>query len=178
MILTTLIILILIGCFLHGHRRGLLTMILMLGTYLVSWLVARSGAQIIGSWLKSFLPDIGTQATFSAHLLSDINNSLFFYNGLAFMLIFTIVSILCHWVIRRLNWIKRLPVIGTVDQVAGGLLSFLIGYAIIYLVLIVMQLWPAGWWQMQIANSELARLIINQTPGMAHLVINTLIQGE
>ena len=66
---------------------------------------------------------------------------------------------------------------GTVDKIAGGLISFLIGYLIIYVVLLIMQLFPAGWWQMQIANSELARFMINQTPGIAHLVIDTLVQG-
>lgn len=177
MVLTTFIILILIGCFTNGHRRGLFTMILMLGTYIIAWLVARQGTQLIGGWLKSMLPDIGTSATFSDNLLSNVNSSLFFYNGIAFMIIFTVVSILCHWGIRQLNWIKKIPVIGTVDKLAGGVISFLIGYMIIYVVLLIMQLFPAGWWQMQMANSELARFMINQTPGIAHLVINTLVQG-
>ena len=177
MILTTFIILILMGCFINGHHRGLLTMTLMLGTYIVAWIVARQGAQLIGGWLKSLLPSIGTPATFSESLLANVNSNLFFYNGIAFMIIFTIVSILCHWGIRQLNWIKRIPVVGTVDKIEGGLISFLIGYLIIYVVLLIMQLFPAGWWQMQIANSELARFMINQTPGIAHLVIDTLVQG-
>lgn len=177
MVLTTFIILILMGCFINGHRRGLMTMVLMLGTYVVAWLVARQGTQLVGGWLKAFLPRIGTEATFSANILANVNNNLFFYNGIAFMIIFSVVSILCHWGIRQLNWLKRVPVVGTVDKWAGGILSFMIGYLIIYVVLLVMQLWPAEWWQMQMANSELARLIINQTPGMAHLVIETLTQG-
>jgi uncharacterized membrane protein required for colicin V production len=52
MILTTFIILILMGCFINGHRRGLLTMTLMLGTYIVAWIVARQGAQLIGRLVK------------------------------------------------------------------------------------------------------------------------------
>jgi hypothetical protein len=72
-------------------------------------------------WLKSLLPSIGTPATFSESLLANVNSNLFFYNGIAFMIIFTIVSILCHWGIRQLNWIKRIPVVGTVDKIAGGL---------------------------------------------------------
>lgn len=175
MVLTTLIILILLGCFMNGHRRGMLTMVLMLATYIISWIIAKQGTQLFGGWLKSFMPPIGDSATFSANLLNDVNNNLFFYNGIAFMVIFTIVSIICHWGIHQLNWIKRLPVIGTVDKLIGGLISFLIGYIIIYVVLIVMQLWPGAWWQMQIANSGLARFIISQTPGIARLVIDTLI---
>ena len=64
--------------------------------------------------------------------------------------------------------------IGTVDRLAGGVLSLLVGYVIIFLVLLVLQLWPAEWWQLQLANSGLARLIIDQTPALAHLVLQTL----
>ena len=146
MILTTLIILILIGCFINGHRRGLLMMALYTGTYLVSWMT----------------------------VLKAVDNNAFFYNGIAFLVIFTLVSTLCHWGIGKLRWIKRLPIIGTFDRLAGGILFLIIGYVVIYVALVVLQLWPDGWWQMQLANSGLAQFMINQTPALAQLVINTL----
>ncbi len=90
------------------------------------------------------------------------------------MLIFAIVAFLCHWLVRQLNWVRRLPVIGTLDRLAGGLLSLLIGYVIIFVILVVTQLWPAESWQMQLANSGLARLIIDQTPLLAQLVLQTI----
>lgn len=174
MVLTTFIILILIGCFINGRRRGLLMMALYTGTYIVSWLIARSGAQLVGGFLSNFLPDVSQGAEYSKILLKSADNNTFFYNGIAFLVIFTVVSILCHWGINRLRWIKRLPIIGTVDQLAGGTLSFVIGYIVIFVVLAVLQLWPAGWWQTQMSSSGLAQFIINQTPGLAQLVLNTL----
>ncbi len=176
MILTTLIILILIGCFINGHRRGLLMMALYTGTYLVSWLVAKWGARAIGGGLSSLLPDVSQSAAYSTMMLRAVNNNTFFYNGIAFLSIFTLVSALCHWGIGKLRWIKRLPIIGTFDRLAGGILSLVIGYVIIYVALVILQLWPAGWWQLQLANSGLAQFMINQTPALAQLMINTLIK--
>ena len=174
MILTTLIILILIGCFINGHRRGLLMMALYAGTYLVSWLVARWGARALGNALSGLLPDVSHGAEYSATVLRTVDNNAFFYNGVAFLAIFTLASFLCHRGIGKLRWIKRLPVIGAFDQLAGGILSLVIGYVVIYVALVILQLWPAGWWQIQLANSGLAQFMINQTPGLAQLVLNTL----
>ncbi|MCH3922438.1 CvpA family protein [Limosilactobacillus sp.] len=174
MILTTFIILVLIGCFINGRRRGLLMMVLYAGTYLVSWLVARWGATALGTGLGHLLPDVSQSATYSSAILKTVNNNDFFYRGIAFMIIFTLVAWLCHWAIHKLRWIKRLPVIGTFDALAGGLLSLVIGYIILYVALVILQLWPAGWWQLQLANSGLAQFMINQTPGLAQIVLDTL----
>lgn len=174
MVLTTLIILILVGCFINGHRRGLIMMALYTGTYLVSWVIARTVAPLLARGLTNLLPDVATGSSYSGHLLAAVNLNDFFSRGLAFLVLFTVVSMACHWGIRQLRWIKRVPIIGTADRLAGGVLSFVIGYVIIFLILIVLQLWPAEWWQLQMANSGLARWIIDQTPLLAHLVLQTL----
>lgn len=174
MVLTTVIILILVGCFLNGRCRGLLMMVLYAATYLVSWLVAKLAAPVVGRWLGNLLPNVSNGSSYSGQLLATVDLDHFFSNGIAFMLIFAIVAFLCHWLVRQLNWVRRLPVIGMLDRLAGGLLSLLIGYVIIFVILVVMQLWPAEWWQMQLANSGLARLIIDQTPLLAQLVLQTI----
>lgn len=174
MVLTTLIILVLIGCFINGHRRGLLTMILYVGTYVVSWLVARWGSGMVGTGLGHLLPDVSRNAVYSNAILRTVNNNDFFYHGVAFLVIFTLVTWLGHWIIGRLRWLKRLPIIGTFDRLMGGLLSLVVGYIIIYVALMVLQLWPVSWWQLQVANSGLAQFMISQTPGLAQLVLDTL----
>lgn len=174
MVLTTLIILILVGCFINGHRRGLIMMALYSATYLLSWLVARLAAPVVGNWLASLLPNVADNASYSGRLLAAVDLNDFFSRGIAFLIVFTIASFVCHWGVRQLRWVKKLPIIGTVDRWLGGALSFLVGYVIIYLVLVVTQLWPAEWWQMQIANSDLGRLIIEQTPILAQLVLHAI----
>lgn len=146
-------------------------MVLYTGTYLVSWLVARLASPLLAGLLSGFLPDVAGGSSYSKALLAvgDLNH--FFSRGVAFLIIFTIVSFLCHWIVRQLRWIRRVPIVGTVDRLAGGVISFLLGYLVIFIVLTVVQLWPAEWWQLQIANSGLARFIISQTPLLAHSVL-------
>ena len=174
MVLTTVIILIFVGCFINGRRRGLLRMVLNAATYIVSWLVAKLAAPLVGSWLTRLLPNVSNGSSYSGQLLATVDLDHFFSNGIAFMLIFVIVAFLGHWLVRQLNWVRRLPVIGTLDGLVGGVLSLLIGYVIVFVILIVTQLWPAEWWQMELANSGLARLIIDQTPLLAQLVLQTI----
>lgn len=175
MILTTILILLLIGAVVHGYHRGLLQMILTIATYVISWLVASAIARLIGSGLGSLLPAIGSRATYSSTVLNSVDNDLFFYHGLVFLIAFIIVSLLCHWLIHRLDWLTKLPLLGTVDRLVGAGLSLLITYIIIYVFLLVLQLLPAGWWQMQLANSELAQIIIAKTPVLAQLIIDAII---
>lgn len=174
MVLTTLIILILVGCFINGHRRGLIMMALYSATYFVSWLIARVAAPVVANWLVNLLPNVADNASYSGRLLAAVDLNDFFSRGIAFIVVFSLASFLCHWIVRQFRWVKRVPIIGTADRWLGGALSFLIGYVIIFLVLIITQLWPAEWWQMQIANSGLARLIINQTPILAQLVLHAI----
>lgn len=175
MILTTILILLLIGAIVHGYHRGLLQMVLTIATYVVSWLVASAVARLIGSGLGSFLPTIGSRATYSSTVLNSVNNDLFFYHGLIFIIAFIIVNLLGHWLIHRLDWLTKLPLLGTFDRLIGAGLSVIVTYIIIYACLLVLQLLPAGWWQMQLANSELAQVIITKTPVLAQLVIDTII---
>ena len=60
-----------------------------------------------------------------------------------------------------------MPVLGTLNGWAGGLLDVLLGYLIIFMVLIIFQMWAAVWWQDQLANSGLAQWIILKTPILA-----------
>lgn len=52
MILTTVILVLLIGCWVNGTNRGLLGMLISTCTYLISWLAAKVGARFWAAhWL-------------------------------------------------------------------------------------------------------------------------------
>ncbi|MDO4903370.1 MAG: CvpA family protein [Limosilactobacillus sp.] len=174
MVLTTLIIVILAASYLHGHHRGLLMMVLYSAAYIISWIAARLVAPVAGSLVTGMLPNVSDSSSYSGSLLSSVDLNGFFSRGIAFILVFSIVSFFCHWFIRRISWVSRLPIIGTIDRLLGGILAFAIGYIIIFVVLLVIQLYPGAWWQLQMANSGLARWIINQTPELAQLVMQAI----
>ena len=97
-----------------------------------------------------------------------------YQDGLAFMIIFSTISFLGHWLLKRLNWLNRLPVLGSANRLAGGTLDVLIGYLIIFMFLMIFQLFPSQWWQNQLAQSGIAQLMIKGTPVMAQAALNLL----
>ena len=130
----------------------------------------------MGGALAEFLPQIGSNTTgsVSGSLLSSIDPTYFFYNGLAFMIIFSTISFFGHWLLKRTNWLNRLPVLGSANRWAGGALDVLVGYLIIFMFLMIFQLFPSQWWQDQLAQSGIAQLMIRDTPGMAKAALQLL----
>lgn len=175
MILTTAILVLLLGCFINGKERGLVQILLSTTTYFCGWFLARFAAEPLGNALASVLPAIGNHgsAASSASLVTTSTNT-FFYHGVAFMVIFWGTSFLGRWLMRSLRFIKKVPVVGTVNRYSGAVLSFLVGYVIIFMLLVVFQYLPGTWWQNQLAESGLAQLMIQKTPGSARAVFNWL----
>ncbi|WP_283583078.1 CvpA family protein [Limosilactobacillus difficilis] len=171
MILTSLIIIILAGCFLHGRRRGLLMMLISLGTYLISLVAARIVARSVGNALANG-HSLTNPTAFSTDLLQMVDGTHFFYNGIAFMLTFAVVSAILHWLLYRLNWLNRLPVLGTLNGWAGGLFELVLGYMMIDIILLILQLWPNDWWQMQFSQSGLAQWIVNNARVVMKLLVS------
>lgn len=168
MILTTAILLILLGCWLNGRKRGVIAIVISTVTYFLGWLLARVGARPLGLFLSSILPSIGSQpATVDGSQLSSAittSSNQFLYNGIAFMIIFYGVTWLSRWLLKRLRFLKKVPVVGTLNGWAGGILDVVCGYLIIFMFLMIFQMWPGNWWQDQLAQSGLAQWMITETP--------------
>ena len=90
------------------------------------------------------------------------------------MIIFSTISFFGHWLLKRTNWLNRLPVLGSANRWAGGALDVLVGYLIIFMFLMIFQLFPSQWWQDQLAQSGIAQLMIRDTPGMAKAALQLL----
>lgn len=174
MILTTIIILLLIGFFCYGHRRGILSIILSALVYVLAWLGSSAFSRLIGTWLAGWLPATDSTTPLSGDQLSHLDLNLFFYRGIAFIIGFIAIVIILRLLIRQLNWLKHIPILGSIDRIIGGLAALAIGYVAILVILMVLQLWPNGWWQMQLANSELAHWMIAETPIITNLVIQMM----
>ncbi len=174
MVLSTAIVLILFTALVRGWHRGLLAVIVSLAIYLLTLLVARVVAPVIGQLISARQPAVSGRTTFSGSLLADANPTAFFYNGIAFAVIFVVVSFLLHHLARQLSWLSRLPVLGTINSAAGALVAIVISYLMIYVLLLIFQLWSNGWWQYQFSQSELAQWMVNNTTQLASLLVNWL----
>lgn len=176
MILTTIILVILLGCWINGRQNGLMAIIIHTATYLIGWLLARVGSRPLGMALSAILPSITNQQnTVSVTHNVVASSNQFFYNGIAFMLIFYGVTFLSRWLLKRLRFLKKVPVVGTANRWLGGLLDVLVGYLIIFMLLVILQVWPGEWWQNQLAESGLAQWMITQTPLLASEAIHWFI---
>lgn len=164
MILTTIIILLFLAAFGLGHRRGILSMIASVAVYFVAWLGAQAVSPLIGGWLANHFPDASGTTPLSESQLAHYDLNQFFYHGLAQVVLFIILIIVLRAILRKLGWIKRLPILGSIDRLIGGVVAVMCCYLIIMVVLLLGQFWPNEWWQVQLANSELAQWMVSETP--------------
>lgn len=176
LILTTTILVILLGCWINGRQQGFMEIVIHTATYIIGWILARVGSRALGTMLSAILPSISNSQNVASKLpaLSQDSNQ-FFYNGLAFMIIFYGGTFLSRWLIKRLRFLKKVPVIGTANRWLGGLLDVLVGYTIIFMLLVIFQVWPGAGWQDQLAQSGLAQWMITETPILAREAINWFI---
>ncbi|BAP86034.1 colicin V synthesis protein [Paucilactobacillus hokkaidonensis JCM 18461] len=171
MILTIGIIIILIISFSIGRHRGLVRMVLGVVSYLIALFLAKTGSTVVGDKLADLFPILKTSTQNAGSTLNDGNGNQFFYNGIAFIVIFIIVLFLCRWITRRFNLITKLPVIHQLNAILGGLINFGLTYITIFFLLTIFQVWPSTWWQAQITTSGLASWIINNTPVLSQQVV-------
>lgn len=174
MLLSTVILLLLLVSIIHGYRNGLLSMAISVLTMLIGYWGAKILAPAVGDWLTNFLPEINHGTTFSGEIIASLNLNQFFYRGIAFTIGFIFLTIIIRLVLRRMKWLRKLPIFGTLDRWGGAVLNLIICYVLIFVLLMVFQLCPVGWWQLQLANSEIAQLIIKQTPFLTQMFINFL----
>lgn len=160
MILTVAIVIALILGFRHGYHRGLLRMLLSIVGYIVALMIARAATATIGATLANFFPILSD--TGNTTQISDVN--AFFYRGIAFMLVFGLVLGVCRWLIRRLNILTKVPIIHQANAMAGGMISLALVYLTIFIILVVLQVWPGTGWQTQLNQSVVAQWIIDKTP--------------
>ncbi|KRN81757.1 hypothetical protein IV87_GL000966 [Pediococcus ethanolidurans] len=82
-----------------------------------------------------------------------------------------IVRLIAHWS-RLITWI---PVIKQVNGLAGGIVSIVIAYFVIFILLIVSQFLPNDAYQAQLSDSQVAQFIIKKTPGISSDILSKYI---
>jgi uncharacterized membrane protein required for colicin V production len=172
MILTIVLVLILFGAFRYGYHYGLVRALFRLISRLIIIIVSMLLAHRFGTWInQTFLENLS--ASFAASSVPDSvtqKASQFLASGIAF----SIISIGGYWVLhqieRSLRFLNKIPLIGTVNRLAGGLVYLVLAYLIIFLVLQVTQTWTIDWYRDQLISSRFAQWILNQTPYLSQSI--------
>lgn len=167
MIFTIVILILLASAIFRGFHRGfVIEMLHLIGTVVVL-LFARLLYQPLGTMISNLLTNL--------HLIEASVAATLIINLVAF---FVLISL--GWsVIRLLGRVSRsitwLPVIKQVNSVAGGIVSFVVTYLVIFVALSLANIVNTSFIQTQMTQSPLATYIVKQTPGLTSHYLSNLI---
>lgn len=169
--LNIVIIAILLISFWVGLKRGFILQIIHLASFLVSIFVAYTLYKDVASYLRLWIP----YPSFSADgivplLLEAVPLETFYYNAIAFVLLFFATKIVLNMVAKLLNFVKYIPFLRTVNGVLGGILCFVQFYFILFVLLHVSNLLPIEAVQEEIGQSFIANVIMNHTPIFSNML--------
>lgn len=158
-----ILILLFLGGFFIGLRRGLVLQFVHLTGFLVSLIVAYIFFDDLAPHLKLWIPypDLSDGAGI---LLSVLNVEDIYYRGIAFAILFFGTKIAMHLIGSILNVIMSFPILRTVNRWLGGVLGFLEIYLLVFIVLFVLAIIPNESIQHAVQHSFVAQMMIRNTP--------------
>lgn len=165
MILTLILLVILIGGFFIGLRRGLVFQIVHLTGLVAAFVVAYLYFDTLAPKLRLWIPfpsgaSDGTFSFFSSALsLEDA-----YYNAIAFAMLFFATKILMHILGSMLDFLMELPILHMANRWLGGAFGFIEVYLIVFLCLCLAALIPVDTIQHAVSNSVLAQAMVQHTP--------------
>ncbi|GAX01022.1 CvpA family protein [Secundilactobacillus silagei] len=162
MVFTWGIIIILALGLISGYRRGFVSVLMSLIAYILAWIVAAIFSQTLAQFLFHTFTSVNTAVPMPRML-----------SGIVFTVLFGLTYSVIRHLGRDLNLITRLPVIHTVNALAGAAINFIVRYLLLFLVLNILLLFPNQWIQTQYQTSPVAQKIVKKTPVMSKQLIRT-----
>ncbi|MGX7200318.1 CvpA family protein [Enterococcus nangangensis] len=164
----TLFIWIVLGLAIYGGaRRGLVLQVIYTVGYMISFMVAQSYYQTLAPKLEMFVPyPSATQSSkmvfFNQTISLDLDHA--FYAAIAFCLI-----LFAGWLVTRFigiffNSLTYFPILRQINWLGGGLVSFIVAYAGLFLFLYILSMVPLDFVQDLFRSSSLARFMVEHTP--------------
>ncbi|HLR52304.1 MAG TPA: CvpA family protein [Candidatus Avamphibacillus sp.] len=165
-----LLVLLLFG-FLMGLKRGFILQSFHLIGFIVAFVVAAVYYDTIAAKLSLWIPypELSSDNEWAAFLQSAPLEKAF-YNAIAFAIIFFSIKIILQIIASMLDFVASLPILNSINQIAGAILGFLEIYLIIFVVLFILALTPIGNIQEWINDSFIALFIIDHTPYLSEKV--------
>ncbi len=161
--LDIILIVLLIGGFLIGLRRGLVLQLIHLTGFIISIVIAFLFSNDLAPHLRLWIPypNLGDG---TGTLLSVLNVEDIYYRGIAFAILFFGTKIALHILGSMLDFLADLPILRTINGWLGGVLGFLEIYLIVFIVLYIAAIVPNESLQGAFNNSFVAQAIIKHTP--------------
>jgi len=154
----------------RGFHRGLVIEILHLVGTIAVLIFARLVYQPFGSMLSTLLSQL--------KLIDVSTGSTLVINLVAFFILTSLGWAVVRMLARLSRSITWLPVIKQVNSVAGGAVSFIIAYLVIFVVLSLANLVNTDFIQTQMSSSPVATFIVNKTPGLTSQSLSKIFKFE
>lgn len=170
MVNVILLILLIFG-FLMGLKRGFILQALHLVGFIVSFVVAAMYYDAIAEKLSLWIPypELSGDSGWALMLQSSSMENAF-YNAIAFAIIFFSVKIILQIIASMLDFVASLPILNSLNKLAGAILGFIEIYLIMFVILYIFALIPVSTIQEWISNSSIALFIIEKTPFLSDKV--------
>ncbi|SDH34350.1 Uncharacterized membrane protein, required for colicin V production [Alteribacillus persepolensis] len=178
--LSLLIIVILLGSFFIGLRRGFILQLIHLVSFFAALFVAfffyREAAEYLRLWLPHPKVESDGDGVISM-MVESFNNEAVYYAGISFFLLFIMTKILLQMIGSMLDFVSRIPVLQMVNRWLGGLLGFVETYVVLVVFLITAALIPIENLQQMLEGSWVANLMIYHTPFLSEWLHSLWTEG-
>lgn len=163
--LDLILIIVLIGGFFIGLRRGLILEVVHLTGFIAAFVVAYMYYDNIAPRLRLWIPyPASTSESNLAFMMDALSLEEAYYRAIAFAALFFGTKILMQILGSMLDFLADLPLLRTVNKWMGGALGFVEVYLIVFLFLYFAALVPTEFVQQSMTNSFLAQAIVEHTP--------------
>lgn len=160
-----IILLVLIGGFVVGLKRGFVVQIIHLASFFVALIVAYVYYKPLAEKFVLWVPYPGiTDAGSLAIVIDSLDLDQTFYRVLAFAVIFFTVKLAMQIIASIFDFLTYLPVLKSVNKLLGGVLGVVEFYFLLFIGLYVLVLLPIDFIQVKMSQSILAGLILEHTP--------------
>jgi len=159
-----IILLLLIGGFLIGLRRGLILQVVHLTGFIVSFLVAYFYFDDLAPHLKLWIPYPNLTGENASILLAALNMEDIYYRGIAFAILFFGTKLAMQIIGSMLDFLADFPILRTVNRWLGGALGFVEIYLVLFLFLYIAAIVPIDSLQHALDGSIIAENMVKNTP--------------
>ncbi|GAO99737.1 CvpA family protein [Fructobacillus ficulneus] len=165
MILSIVVIIFILLMFYSGYQEGIVHVLARLAlfalVFYMATILSKPLAGVFENWVSGQFARPGVPQEVSRQ------GTQFLSSGLAFAVVMSVGSMLGHFLLRPIRFVRRLPILGSLDGILGGLLYLALGVFLSFLILQVLSVIPNEWLQMQFSQSSFLNSFLNKTPVLA-----------
>ncbi len=164
-VLDVVIAVLVAGGAILGYNRGFINQLVSIAGLVISYILAYQFFDVVAPWIRKMLP-INSLTSYNKFkfFIENLNLDTYFYNALAFTLIFVCVKIALVIAGHLLNIAAKIPGLSFMNKWCGALLACVEVLLIIILVVHLMSATPSDKIQKWLADSRAAEVIVTYSP--------------